>query len=283
MQNFDIYRLKKAGMSNLMVYQFLTLVADSQERNPLVCLPAFIRQVKMKQSAHFWEKFRSFDIKAIREEFQKFPSFSIQDKVYPEALREIYNPPVLLFYQGDLSLLHQTKLGFVGSRDCSQVGVASVQKIIKELQDRFVIVSGLARGIDTASHIAAMKNGGKTIAVIGTGLDVNYPRENYQLQAYIAKHQLLLSEYGPDEKPLKYHFPERNRIIAGLSRGVLVTEAKPRSGSLITCERAMEEGRDVFAVPGNIIDGVSDGCHHLIQEGAKLIFHGRDILMEYDM
>ena len=90
-------------------------------------------------------------------------------------------------------------------------------------------------------------------------------------------------EYGPDEKPLKYHFPERNRIIAGLSRGVLVTEAKLRSGSLITCERAMEEGRDVFAVPGNIIDGVSDGCHHLIQEGAKLIFHGRDILMEYDM
>lgn len=156
----------------------------------------------MKQSAHFWEKFRSFDIKAIREEFQKFPSFSIQDKVYPEALREIYNPPVLLFYQGDLSLLHQTKLGFVGSRDCSQVGVASVQKIIKELQDRFVIVSGLARGALIQLVILLLaENGGKTIAVIGTGLDVNYPRENYQLQAYIAKHQLLLSEYGPDEKP----------------------------------------------------------------------------------
>ncbi len=282
MTNFDLYRLKKAGMSNLMIHQFLTLVADYQEKNPLVALPAFVRQSQMPHQALFWEKFRTLDLQALRQEFQKFPSFSIQDSVYPEPLREMYNPPVLLFYQGDLSLLHQAKLGFVGSRDCSQQGVASVQKIIKEMGNHFVVVSGLARGIDTASHIAAMKNGGKTIAVIGTGLDVNYPRENYQLQAYIAKNHLLLSEYGPGDKPLKYHFPERNRIIAGLSRGVLVTEAKLRSGSLITCERALEEGRDVFAIPGNIVDQLSDGCHHLIQEGAKLVYHGRDILMEYD-
>mgnify|MGYP002404157557 FL=1 len=150
------------------------------------------------------------------------------------------------------------------------------------MQNHFVVVSWLARGIDTASHIAALKNGGKTIAVIGTCLDVNYPRENAQLQNYIATNQLLLTEYGPGQTPLKYHFPERNRIIAGLSRGVLVTEAKSCSGSLMTCERAMEEGRDVFAIPGNITDNLSDGCHFLIQEGAKLVYHGRDILMEYD-
>ena len=282
MTNFDIYRLKKAGMSNLLIYQFLTLTADCQEKKPLVCLPAFVRQSNMKHPALFWERFRSLDLKTLRQEFLKFPSFSIQDVVYPEQLREIYNPPVLLFYQGDLSLLHQANLGFVGSRDCSLQGVASVKKIIGELQNHFVVVSGLARGIDTASHIAALKNGGKTIAVIGTGLDVNYPRENAQLQNYIATNQLLLTEYGPGQKPLKYHFPERNRIIAGLSRGVLVTEAKSRSGSLITCERAMEEGRDVFAIPGNITDNLSDGCHFLIQEGAKLVYHGRDILMEYD-
>ena len=282
MTNFDIYRLKKAGMSNLLIHQFLTLAADYQEKNPLVCLPAFIRQSEMKHPALFWERFRSLDLKILRQEFLKFPSFSIQDIVYPQQLREIYNPPVLLFYQGDLSLLHQANLGFVGSRDCSQQGVASVQKIIKELQNHFVIVSGLARGIDTASHIAALKNGGRTIAVIGTGLDIFYPRENFQLQSYIAKNQLLLTEYGPGEKPLKYHFPERNRIIAGLSRGVLVTEAKSRSGSLITCERALEEGRDVFVIPGNIVDNLSAGCHYLIQEGAKLVCHGRDILMEYD-
>ena len=282
MTNFDLYRLKKAGMSNLMINQFLALIADCQEKNPLVCLPAFVRQSEMPHPALFWEKFRMLDLKSLRQEFQKFPSFSILDSVYPESLKEMYNPPVLLFYQGDLSLLHQAKLGVVGSRDCTKQGVASVQKIIKELQNHFVIISGLARGIDTASHIAAMKNGGKTIAVIGTGLDVNYPRENYQLQAYIAKQHLLLTEYGPGEKPLKYHFPERIRVIAGLSRGVLVAEAKRRSGSLITCERALEEGCDVFAIPGNIVDHLSDGCHHLIQEGAKLVCHGHDILMEYD-
>ncbi|GFH42141.1 DNA processing protein DprA [Lactococcus hodotermopsidis] len=286
MTNFDLYRLKKAGMTTLMINKFLAFIAESDfdEKNKMLLLPSFVTASTMKNKALFWEKFRQIDVKELRREFLKYPSFSIlDDTIYPENLREIYNPPVLLFYQGDLSLLTQAKLGFVGSRDCSKQGIASVQKIIRELENRFVVISGLARGIDTACHIAAMKNGGKTIAVIGTGLDVNYPRENFQLQDYIAKNQLILTEYGPTEKALKYHFPDRNRIIAGLSRGVLVTEAKLRSGSLITCERAMEEGRDVFAIPGNIVDGLSDGCHHLIQEGAKLVFHGRDVLDEYEV
>ncbi|MDR1606233.1 MAG: DNA-processing protein DprA [Streptococcaceae bacterium] len=285
MTNFELYRLKKAGMSNLMINRFLAYLAvieaDGQKGQPLLHLPKFIRLSAMSHQAQFWEKYRRLDLKALRAEFLKFPSFSINDAVYPESLREIYNPPVLLFYQGDLTLLEQPKLAFVGSRACSRKGVSSVQKIIKDLGARCVIVSGLARGIDTASHIAAMKNGGQTIGIIGTGLDVSYPRENRQLQAYLATHQLLLTEYGASEKPLAYHFPERNRIIAGLSRGVVVTEAKLRSGSLITCERAMEEGRDVFAIPGNITDGLSDGCHHLIQEGAKLVYQGQDILIEY--
>lgn len=286
MTNFDLYRLKQAGMSNLHVNQFLQFVtktADWRDRNLLVHLPTYVRQSGMKQSILFWETFKSLDTKALRRDFLKFPSFSIQDAVYPEYLKAIYNPPVLLFYQGDLSLLPQPKLGFVGSRNCSQQGIASVKKIIHELDNQFVIVSGLARGIDTASHIACLKNGGRTIAIIGTGLDVTYPKENYQLQDYIGKHHLLLTEYGPGAPALKYHFPDRNRIIAGLSRGVLVTEAKLRSGSLITCERAMEEGRDVFAIPGNIVDNLSSGCHHLIQEGAKLVFHGRDIISEYEI
>ena len=147
--------------------------------------------------------------------------------------------------------------------------------------NRFVIVSGLARGIDTSAHVSVLKNGGATIAVIGCGLDVYYPKENQQLQDYLGKNHLVLSEYAPGEKPLKYHFPERNRIIAGLSQGVLVAEAKARSGCLITCERALEEGRDVFAIPGNILDGQSDGCHKLINEGAKCVTSGQDILSEY--
>ncbi len=204
------------------------------------------------------------------------------DDIYPWDLSEIYNPPALLFYQGNIDLLELPKVAVVGSRDSSKLGNQSVQKIIKELNNELIIVSGLARGIDTAAHMAALQNGGRTIAVIGTGLDVFYPKANKKLQSYIGKNHLVLSEYGPGEQPLKFHFPERNRIIAGLCRGVIVAEAKMRSGSLITCERAMEEGRDVFAIPGSILDGKSDGCHHLIQEGAKCIMSGSDVLSEFD-
>lgn len=144
-----------------------------------------------------------------------------------------------------------------------------------------MIFSGLARGIDAAIHVAAIKNAGQTIAVIGTGLQVAYPKENRPIQEYMCQKHLVLSEYGPDEKPLKYHFPNRNRIIAGLARGVVVIEAKMRGESLITCERAMEEGRDVYAVPGQIKDSYSEGCYHLIQQVAKLVFRRQDILEEY--
>ncbi|BAQ24291.1 DNA processing Smf protein [Streptococcus troglodytae] len=237
---------------------------------------------KNKKPLVFMEHYKNLDNKALRKEFNRFPSLSILDKDYPLELKNIYNPPVLLFYQGDLDLLDRPKLAVVGSRNASQMGVAAVKKIIQDLNKQFVIISGLARGIDTAAHLASLKNGGATIAVIGTGLDVHYPKENRRLQDYIAKNHLLLSEYEPQSQPLKYHFPERNRIIAGLSQGVMVAEAKIRSGSLITCERAMEEGRDVFVVPGNILDGQSEGCHHLIQEGAKCITSGFDILNEFN-
>ena len=227
------------------------------------------------------ENYKNLDTKACREEFNKYPSFSILDDIYPTTLKQIYNPPVLLFYQGDLELLEKSKLAVVGTRNASENGIQSVQKIIKELNNRFVIVSGMARGIDTVAHIASLKNGGQTIAVIGTGLDKVYPKENKELQHYIGKHQLVLTEYEPNAQPLKYHFPERNRIIAGLAEGLVVCEAKIRSGSLITCERALEEGREVYAIPGSIVDGKSDGCHHLIQEGAKCITSGLDILSDY--
>ena len=180
-------------------------------------------------------------------------------------------------------MLKRPKMAVVGARTASQTGTKSVQKIVSELGNQFVIVSGLARGIDTSAHISALKNGGATIAVIGCGLDVHYPKENKLLQEYLGKNHLILSEYTVGEAPLKFHFPERNRIIAGLSQGVIVAEAKMRSGSLITCERALEEGRDVFAIPGNILDGKSDGCHHLIKEGAKCITSGMDVLSEYQL
>ena len=230
----------------------------------------------------FMERYIRIDDKVLMEEFKEFDSISIMDSEYPEELLWMHNPPVLLFYSGNIDLLKQPKIAVVGSRSCSRTGIQSVEKIINELNNELIVVSGLAKGIDAAAHYAAIRNGGKTIGVIGTGLDVFYPRSNKQLQKYMSGSHLVLTEYGPGQGPQKHHFPERNRIIAGLSRAVIVAEARMRSGSLITCERALEEGRDVFAIPGSILDGRSDGCHHLIQEGAKLVTSGRDVLDEFE-
>ena len=279
MKNYDIYKLKHAGLTNGQVLNVLRY-AENKEKELSLRDIAVVSECR--NPALFIERYKQIDDDFLKISFEEFPSFSILDEIYPWDLSEIYNPPALLFYQGNIDLLELPKVAVVGSRDSSKLGNQSVQKIIKELNNELIIVSGLARGIDTAAHMAALQNGGRTIAVIGTGLDVFYPKANKKLQSYIGKNHLVLSEYGPGEQPLKFHFPERNRIIAGLCRGVIVAEAKMRSGSLITCERAMEEGRDVFAIPGSILDGKSDGCHHLIQEGAKCIMSGSDVLSEFD-
>ncbi|MFS5248270.1 DNA-processing protein DprA [Streptococcus agalactiae] len=279
MNHFELFKLKKAGLTNLNIHNIINYL----KKNSLTSLSVRNMAVvsKCKNPTFFIENYKQLDLKKLRQEFKKFPVLSILDSNYPLELKEIYNPPVLLFYQGNIELLSKPKLAVVGARQASQIGCQSVKKIIKETNNQFVIVSGLARGIDTAAHVSALKNGGSSIAVIGSGLDVYYPTENKKLQEYMLYNHLVLSEYFTGEQPLKFHFPERNRIIAGLCQGIVVAEAKMRSGSLITCERALEEGREVFAIPGNIIDGKSDGCHHLIQEGAKCIISGKDILSEY--
>lgn len=279
MNHFELFKLKKAGLTNLNINNIINYL----KKNSLTSLSVRNMAVvsKCKNPTFFIENYKQLDLKKLRQEFKKFPVLSILDPNYPLELKEIYNPPVLLFYQGNIELLSKPKLAVVGARQASQIGCQSVKKIIKETNNQFVIVSGLARGIDTAAHVSALKNGGSSIAVIGSGLDVYYPTENKKLQEYMSYNHLVLSEYFTGEQPLKFHFPERNRIIAGLCQGIVVAEAKMRSGSLITCERALEEGREVFAIPGNIIDGKSDGCHHLIQEGAKCIISGKDILSEY--
>lgn len=280
MNNFELFKLKKAGLTNLNI---LALLDYQSKQEKSLSLRDMAVASKCKNPILFMEKYKSLDSKSLRKVFNQYPSISILDDEYPIELKNCYNPPVLLFYQGNVDLLKRPKMAVVGARTASQTGTKSVQKIVSELGNQFVIVSGLARGIDTSAHISALKNGGATIAVIGCGLDVHYPKENKLLQEYLGKNHLILSEYAVGEAPLKFHFPERNRIIAGLSQGVIVAEAKMRSGSLITCERALEEGRDVFAIPGNILDGKSDGCHHLIKEGAKCITSGMDVLSEYQL
>jgi DNA processing protein len=207
---------------------------------------------------------------------------TILDKEYPPLLKEIYQPPWALFAKGDISLLEKVpKLAVVGSRQATQYGKNAIQLIFPGLIDNGVlIVSGLARGIDALAHENAIKIGGKTIAVIAGGFYHIYPKENMNLALEMMKNQLVLSEYPPDTKPLRWHFPSRNRIISGLSKGTLIIEAKRKSGSLITANFAVNEGRDVFSLPGSIFNPYSTGANELIQQGAKLVTSAEDILEE---
>lgn len=200
---------------------------------------------------------------------------------YPLKLKNIYKPPFVLFYKGDKNLLYDkgVNIGVVGSRKHTEYGKKVTEKLVKDLVDRKVtIISGLAKGIDSISHNIALDNNGKTIAVLGNGLDVYYPNENKKLQDRIADNGLLISEYPCFKDASKENFPKRNRIIAALSDGILVTEANNRSGSMITVSRALEMGKEIFCVPNEIDKG--SGCNTLIKEGAKLVETVNDILLE---
>jgi DNA processing protein len=204
------------------------------------------------------------------------------DKEYPQLLKRIYQPPWALFAKGDLSLLQkEPKLAVVGSRQATQYGKNSLHFLIPKLIEKdMIIVSGLAKGIDTIAHECTINNGGKTIAVIAGGIYHIYPKENKNLALQMMNSQLLISEYPPDTKPAKWHFPIRNRIISGLSVGTLIIEAKQKSGSLITANYALNEGREVFSVPGSIFNPFSNGTNELIQQGAKLVTKAEDIFEE---
>ncbi|CAI9390985.1 MULTISPECIES: DNA-processing protein DprA [Bacillaceae] len=205
------------------------------------------------------------------------------DPLYPPLLKEIYQPPWVLYAKGDLSLLQsKKKLAIVGSRLATTYSTKVMQQLLKELvEEKITIVSGLAHGVDSIAHKLTIDHGGKTIGVIAGGLFHIYPKENRELAGEMMKDHLVLSEYPPLTKPLKWQFPMRNRIISGLSNGTLVVEAKQKSGSLITANFAVNEGRDVFAIPGNIFSPYSVGPNELIQQGAKPVLVANDIIEEW--
>jgi len=203
---------------------------------------------------------------------------TIKDGEYPELLRHIPDAPVVLYARGPLQSGTMT-LAVVGSRKASPEGMNLAGKIGETLSFAGItIVSGLARGVDTAAHTRALEGEGRTAAVLGCGIDICYPPENNVLFEKIAEQGIILTEYVPGEQPLPHHFPERNRIIAGLARGVLVVEATARSGSLITSRLALEYGREVMAVPGSVLRTQYAGSNRLIKEGARLIDSVEDIL-----
>ncbi|MES2739585.1 MAG: DNA-processing protein DprA [Pseudomonadota bacterium] len=206
---------------------------------------------------------------------------TLADPAYPAALLHIADPPLLLYVKGRPGLLAGPALAVVGSRNASAQGLANAEHFSYDLsQAGLCIVSGLATGIDTAAHQGGLHGRGSTIAVIGTGADIVYPRRNRELAHRIAEQGCLVSEYGLGVPALPANFPRRNRLISGLALGVLVIEAAARSGSLITARMAGEHGREVFAVPGSIHSALAKGCHILIKQGAKLVETAEDVLQE---
>lgn len=206
---------------------------------------------------------------------------TLADEDYPKTLLEIADPPAVLYCKGRRSLLSQPGLGIVGSRNATPQGIRDAEAFAHALSDAgLTIISGLALGIDAAAHRGGLSGAGSSIAIIGTGLDRIYPARNKSLAHQLAESGLIVSEFALGTAPLPGHFPRRNRLISGLSRGVLVVEAAPNSGSLITARVATEQGRDVFAIPGSIHSPLSRGCHALIKQGAKLVESAADILDE---
>lgn len=238
----------------------LQLILTKEEYNELC-------QEEMEILLRELEEIKKYNIKII----------NIFDDYYPEQLRYIYDSPVVLFALGNIELLKQDSIAIVGARQCSGYGKIIAKEIAKQIARKNInVISGLAKGIDSFAHIGA---DGKTIAVLGSGLDVMYPKENTKLAKNILeKGGLIISEYNLGTKPDKLNFPRRNRIISGISNSVIVIEANERSGSLITAEFALEQGKDVYAVPGNITSKYSIGTNNLIKEGAIPYTCIKDIL-----
>ena len=224
------------------------------------------------------EKILNYHIKYMEENNIKI--INICEKNYPQLLKEIYDPPVSLYVKGNIEILNSKNIGIVGCRECTEYGKKAAKYFAYNLAKQNInIVSGLARGVDSYAHLGSLSTG-RTVAVLGNGLDMIYPKENIELEnAIIRRGGAIISEYPCGTNPDKMNFPARNRIISGMSNGIIVIEAKEKSGTLITVDFALEQGREVFVVPGNINSINSVGTNDLIKQGAKLVTTYSDIIV----
>jgi DNA processing protein len=268
------FRLLKADPSLKHFYSF-----SARHFSEILSIP-FEKALQLYQEIH------SFDVHKWLTLYDRcqIKYFPIYDSKYPEILKQISAPPWGLYVLGNSQLLPVgKKIAFVGSRKGNDYGKKAIFKIIPPLvKEEFLVVSGMAAGIDTFSHEAALQAGGKTIAVLGGGFFHLYPKENSELARKIAEKGLLISEYPPCMKPKKWHFPARNRIISGITIGTVVVQAGKRSGSFITVQHALEQGKEVFAVPGSIFDPLSDGIFDLLADGACLVRNADDIIKAFE-
>lgn len=225
----------------------------------------------------------NLDILQNKMKEEKIELITLQDETYPENLKHLYDKPISLYVKGNKSILNEFSLAMIGCRENSTYGRKVATAIGKGLSKRNIItISGLARGIDSISHRATIEENGKTIAVIGSGIDCIYPEENTKLaQEIVEKGGAIVSEYPPETKAERMNFPARNRIISALSSGVIVIEAKKKSGTMSTVDFALEQGKMVFAIPGNITNPNAEGTNELIKQGAKCVTCMQDIMEEY--
>ncbi|MEA2165392.1 MAG: processing protein [Thermoanaerobaculia bacterium] len=256
----------------LQTFDPLTTIGDASE--------SMLRELLSIDAAAAIDPWQNDELRG-KVEMLRDSAVTLADNDYPALLRQIVDPPLALFYHGDLSLAHTPAVAMVGSRRASAYAMSAATHLARALVSANVtIVSGLARGVDAASHQATLDASGRTIAVLGTGIDIVYPRSHRRLFERIEEQGLILSEFPPGTPPLKFNFPVRNRIISGLTLGTVIVEATGHSGSLITARMAAEQNREVFAVPGPIFSPGSEGTHRLIQYGAKLVHDANDILDE---
>jgi DNA processing protein len=251
---------------------------------PSDTLSAYLPITK-EQSLLFFQDLHSISIQSMIKTYKEknIHIVTVFDKEYPHLLRHIYEPPWVLYAKGKIELLSMPKkISIVGTRAPTIDGLKAVQTLVPPLvRENWIIISGLAVGIDAEAHRTAMQHKGRTIAVIAGGVEHIYPKINQPLANEIIKKHLIISEYPPHVKPQKWQFPMRNRIISGLSLGTVIIQANERSGSLITAQMALEQGREVFAVPGSIFLEQAKGTNRLIQQGAKLVLCSEDITDEF--
>ena len=244
--------------------------------------PIIMRELQISQHQDlFLQYWQELDEQKLAQLTVKQNFITILSEEYPDVLKETYQPPLVLFYEGNKDLLQQRQIAIVGSRLASPYAYQVMEQLVPPLvTEDLVITSGLAKGVDSYAHQLAMIYHGKTIGVVGCGIDICYPKEVRSIYERMKTQQLIVSEYPATTPVRRFHFPLRNRIIAGLVEGVCVIEAKDKSGSLITAQLAIDEGRSVFSVPGDILNQCNTGTLKLIQDGAKCVITASDILNE---
>lgn len=273
--------LKAPGIGPI-AFQKITRIISPQEL--LQADSALWQEIKIPKAARAWlakPDWQAVEQDLLWAEQGDCHLLRLIDKQYPAMLKEIPDPPPVLYVRGNLDCLQTSQIAMVGSRNATPIGRETAHAFAQQLaQQGLTVTSGLAQGIDAAAHAGAMAGAGQTIAVTGTGLDRIYPARHQRLAEQILQQGTLVSEFAIGTPPLAENFPRRNRIISGLSLGVLVVEAAIRSGSLITARMALEQGREVFAIPGSIHSSLSKGCNNLLRQGAKLVETAADVIEE---